>query len=411
VAVKHGAHPRLNTRIAEIDIDPDSGAVLRTERGEEFRASYVVDGSGFRSPLAEKFELRETPTRARTHSRCLFTHMVGVTPFDEAPAAKNHRQPNPWHNGTLHHVFEGGWLWDIPFDNHPGAMNPLCSVGLTLDPRVFPKGDMSPQQEFDAFLERFPQIAHQFRNAKAVRPWVSTGRLQYSAKQVVGERFCLTSHAAGFIDALYSRGLTNTLEIINALGWRLIAASRDGDWSYERFAYLEALQQGLFDFHDDLVYSSFVGFGNYELWNAVCRTWMLGTMLGNVMLEDAYYRYIKEGDDKVFLELEQSACPGSPLPVSEGFNEMGVATRELCRQVEDGSLAAEEAARQILDRIKNADFIAPSFRLGERDTRCFNMTPMKMAKNAIWCRREAPPQVGPRMIRASKGLVRMRFKE
>lgn len=411
VAVKHGAHPRLNTRIADIEIDPDSGAVLRTDRGEEFRASYVVDGSGFRSPLAEKLELRETPTRARTHSRCLFTHMVGVTPFDDVPAARRHDQPNPWHNGTLHHVFEGGWLWVIPFDNHPGSMNPLCSVGLTLDPRVFPKGDAAPQQEFDDFLARFPEIAEQFKGARAVRPWVSTGRLQYSAKQVVGERFCLTSHAAGFIDALYSRGLTNTLEIINALGWRLIAASRDGDWSYERFAHLESLQQGLFDFHDDLVYSSFVGFGDYELWNAVCRTWMLGTMLGNVMLEDAYYRYIKGGDDKVFLELEDSKQPGSPFPVSDGFNELGIATRELCREVEAGTLDAGEAARRILGRIRDADYIAPSFRLGERDTRCFNMSPMKMAKNAVWCRREAPPQIGPRMIRASKGLVRMRVKE
>jgi FADH2 O2-dependent halogenase len=34
-----------------------------------------------------------------------------------------------------------------------------------------------------------------------------------------------------------------------------------------------------------------------------------------------------------------------------------------------------------------------------------------MAKNAIWCRRSAPPQIGPRMISASKGLVRMRFRE
>jgi tetracycline 7-halogenase / FADH2 O2-dependent halogenase len=410
VAVKYGADARQNTRVEDIEIDPDSGAVLRTSSGDEYRASYVVDGSGFRSPLAEKFGLRETPTRARTHSRCLFTHMIGVTPFDNSPAARRHNQPNPWHHGTLHHVFNGGWLWVIPFDNHPESLNHLCSVGLTLDPRKFPKDELPAQQEFDAFLKRFPEIAHQFRNAKAVRPWVSTGRLQYSAQQVVGDRFCLTSHAAGFIDALYSRGLTNTFEIVNALGWRLIAASRDGDWSHERFKYVETLQQGLFDFHDDLVYSSFVGFGNYELWNAVNRTWMLGTMLGNVMLEDAYYRFERTGDDGVFLDLEESAHPGSPLPVSPGFNTMGILTRELCQSVEEGKLEPEAAARQILKHIHEADFIAPSFQLGERDTRCFNMSPGKMAKNAVWCRRQAPPEIGPRMINASKGLVRMRLR-
>ncbi|MFJ2767084.1 NAD(P)/FAD-dependent oxidoreductase [Streptomyces sp. NPDC087300] len=409
VAVKYGAVPRLNTRIADVDIDPDTGAVLRTDKGEEFRASYVVDGSGFRSPLAEKLELRETPTRACTHSRTLFTHMIGVQPFDKAPAAKAHQQPNPWHHGTLHHVFDGGWLWVIPFDNHADSINPLCSVGLTLDPRVFPKDDTPAQEEFDAFLGRFPEIAWQFRNAKAVRPWVSTGRLQYSAKQVVGERFCLTSHAAGFIDALYSRGLTNTMELVNALGWRLIAASRDGNWSLERFAYLEALQQGLFDFHDDLVYSSFVGFRDFELWNAVNRTWMLGTMLGNVMLEDAYYRFTRSGNTNVFRELEDSTLPGSPLPVSDGFNAMSKLTRELCQAVDESQLAPHAAAQQILDCIRDADFVAPSFRLGLRDTRCFNMSPGKMAKNAVWCRRDAPPEIGPRMINASKGLVRMRL--
>jgi FADH2 O2-dependent halogenase len=411
VAVKYGAHPRLNTRISDVDIDPAVGAVLRADSGEEFRAKYVVDGSGYRSPLAERFGLRETPTRARTHSRALFTHMVGVRRFDESPTAKGrHDQPNPWHHGTLHHVFDGGWLWVIPFDNAPGSLNPLCSVGLTLDPRKYPKGELSGEEEFAGFLQRFPEIAWQFEEATAVRPWVSTGRLQYSAHQVVGERYCLTSHAAGFVDALYSRGLTNTMELVNALGWRLIAASRDGDWSQERFGYVETLQQGLFDFHDDLVYSSFVGFGDYELWNAVNRTWMLGTMLGNVMLEDAYYRFVKSGRDDVFLELEQSKFPGSPLPVSSGFNEMGRLTTEQCRLVEEGKTEARAAAHRILDHIKNADFVAPSFRLGERGTRCFNMSPGKMARNAIWCRREAPPEIGPRMINASKGLVRMRVK-
>ncbi|UED88050.1 NAD(P)/FAD-dependent oxidoreductase [Streptomyces profundus] len=410
LAVKYGAHPRLNTRIADIDIDPTTGAVLRTDGGKEFRASYVVDGSGFRSPLAEKFSLRETPTRARTHSRCLFTHMVGVEAFDKAPAAARHDQPNPWHHGTLHHVFDGGWLWVIPFDNNPESLNPLCSVGLTLDPRRFPKDDRSPQQEFDDFLAQYPEIAHQFREARTVRPWVSTGRLQYSAKQVVGERFCLTSHAAGFIDALYSRGLTNTMELVNALGWRIIQAAKDGDWSMKRFGYLEDLQQGLFDFHDDVVFSSFVGFRDYELWNAVNRTWMLGTMLGNVMLEDAYYRFERTGNEGVFRELEEHGAPGSPLPVSPGFNRMGHFTRELCEAVEAGTEKSGDAARKILAYVRDADFVPPAFRLGERDTRCFAMSPTKMARNAKWCRTDAPPELGPRMINASKGLVRMRLR-
>ena len=409
-AVKYGARPRLNTKIVDVDIDPGDGAVLRSDRGEEFRAQYVVDASGFRSPLADKYALRETPTRARTNSRSIFTHMIGVRPYDDAPSAQKHGQPNPWHNGTLHHVFDGGWMWVIPFDNHPDSHNPLCSVGINFDPRVHPRGDASPEQEFDAFLKRFPDIAWQFADARPVRPWVATGRLQYSAKQVVGERFCLTSHAAGFIDPLYSRGMTNTMELINVMAWRLIDAARDGDWSTERFEYLETLQQGLFDVHDDLAYSSYVAFRDYDLWNAVNRTWQLGTMLGNIVIEDAYYRFSRTGDKSVFLDLEQSEFPGSPFPVSRRFNELGAFTREACKGVEEGSTTPKEAAEAIFAEIGRADYLPPSFGFSEPGNRCFNASPSKMVRNAVWSRREAPPQIGGMMTRATAGLVRMRVR-
>jgi FADH2 O2-dependent halogenase len=411
VAVKYGAQPRLATRVTDVEIDPDEGAVLRTDRGEEFRASYVVDASGFRSPLSDKLALRENPTRAATHSRTLFTHMIGVRPYDDAPSAKNHVKPNPWHNGTLHHCFDGGWVWVIPFDNHPNAVNPLCSVGLTVDPRKYPKEDMFAEQEWAMFLARFPEIAWQFEDAVAVRPWVSTGRLQYSAKQVVGDRFCLTSHAAGFIDALYSRGMTNTTEVVNALAWRLIEAARDGDWSTKRFEYVESLQQGLFDVHDDLVYSSFVGFGDYELWNAVNRTWQLTTMLGNIVIEDAYYRFAGSGDDKVFRDMEQTRYPGSPFPVSDEFNAMLPLTKQVCTGVDAGSMTPKAAAERIFDRIGQADYLPPAFGFGKRDNRCFSASPSKMVQNAMWGRRNAPPEIGAMMRRATAGLVRMRLRE
>jgi FADH2 O2-dependent halogenase len=411
VAVGYGADARLATRITDVEIDPAEGAVLRSDRGEEFRADYVVDGSGFRSPLAERFELRDTPTRARTHSRCLFTHMIGVRPFDESPTAEAHQQPNPWHHGTLHHVFDGGWLWVIPFDNHPGALNPLCSVGLTLDPRKYPKGALPPEREFADFLGRFPEIAWQFKDAKAVRPWVSTGRLQYSAKKVVGDRYCLTSHAAGFIDALYSRGLANTLAVVNALGWRLIAAARDGDWSTERFAYVEDLQQGLFDFHDDLVYSSFVGFRDYELWNAVNRTWMLGTMSGNMMLEDAHHRFRRTGDDGVFIEAERSGHPGSPLPISESFVRLGKRTRELCESVENGALAPSDAAAEILDSVRKVDFFPYADEFGQPENGCYHMTPDRIEEAKLWARTSGPADIGPRMLNALENMAIAKAEE
>jgi FADH2 O2-dependent halogenase len=392
LAVRYGAVPQLATRIEEIAVDPQHGVLLRSDKGEEFHASYLVDGSGYRSPVADTFGLRETPTRARTHSRTMFTHMVGVTPYDDAKSARGHKQPSPWHNGTLHHVFDGGWLWAIPFDNHEGALSTLCSVGLTLDPRVFPPqpGD-TPQEEFSRFLERFPDMAEQFENATIVRPWVRTGRLQYSAKATVGDRYCLTAHAAGFIDALFSRGLTNTLEVVNALGWRLIEASRDGDWSTERFAYVDRLQQGLFDIHDDLVYTSFVSFRDYDLWNAVVRVWESTSILPTVTIDKAYRAFMATRDDQVLRDLEKRDVPGLPAAVGKDVSELLAFTRGICQQVEAGTLDTKQAAAQLFERLQNSAFLPAPFALGDPDNKCFEATPAIIQAAVAWAGTDAAP--------------------
>ena len=393
LAVRHGATPLLGTRITDIATGPD-GAVLRSDRGEEYHAEYLVDGSGFRSPVADAFGLREEPTRARHHSRTLFTHMVGVTPYDDAPSAAAHKQPSPWHHGTLHHVFDGGWLWVIPFDNHDGAISPLCSVGLTFDERKFPKSqDLTPQQEFDAFLARFPQIAEQFTDARAVRPWVATGRLQYSSSSTVGERYCLTAHAAGFIDALYSRGLTNTLEVVNSLAWRLIEASRDGDWSTERFEYIDRLQQGLYDVHDDLVYSSFVGFGHYDLWNAVTRVWESTSIMPTMTVERAYRRFMEHKDDQILKDLEKTTTPGLPAPVGEDIAALLTLTRTTCQAVEAGGLEPSEAAEFLFEQLRESKFLPEPFALGDPGNKCFEATPDLLGAALEWGRTKAPEHI------------------
>jgi FADH2 O2-dependent halogenase len=394
-AVRYGAVPRQNTRIVGFDTDPRTGVVLRSDTGEQFRASYLVDGSGYRSPVADAYGLREQPTRARAHSRTLFTHMVGVTPFDNAAAAARHNQPNPWHNGTLHHVFDRGWLWVIPFDNHEGAINSLCSVGLTLDPRIHPHKGLSPQEEFDEFLREFPEVAEQFKGARAVRPWVGTGRLQYSAVPTVGERYCLTSHAAGFIDALYSRGLTNTVEIVNSLAWRLIEATRDGDWSTERFAYINAAQQGLFDVHDDLVFCSFVGFQHYELWNAVVRVWKTTSILPTMTIERALRKYLVNRDEQIFRDLENTPTPGLPALVGPDISALLAFTRNTCLSVEAGQLPAAEAASRIFARLDASDFLPEPFALGDPDNRFFEATPQLLERVRAWGTNSAPQRIRP----------------
>jgi tetracycline 7-halogenase / FADH2 O2-dependent halogenase len=258
-AIRYGADSRQKVEIVDIDID-ERGVRLASRQGERFAARFLVDAAGFRSPIAERYGLRERPTRLRTHSRSIFTHMIGVRPYDDCVEPSGaHGMPRLWSQGTLHHLFDGGWMWVIPFDNHAEATNPLCSVGLNLDSRRHPKPAGVPaEEEFRGFLERYPSMAAQFAGARAVRDWVSTDRLQYSATKNVAYRCCLMSHASGTVDALFSRGMANTCEVIHAVVPPLLAALDDDDFAVERFAYVDQLQQRMLDYNDRLVHCSYI---------------------------------------------------------------------------------------------------------------------------------------------------------
>ncbi|MDT0441057.1 tryptophan 7-halogenase [Streptomyces johnsoniae] len=393
VAKKYGVTVREQTKIVDVHVD-EQGVDVIPEAGEPYRARYVVDASGFRSPLAQKFDLRQQPTRLRHHSRSLFTHMEGVLPYEATvPKRRHDTPPTPWSQGTLHHVFHGGWLWVIPFDNHPGAASRLCSVGLNLDPRLHPVPDCSPEEEFRQFIAKYPDMGNQFRNARPVRDWVRTGRLQYSSKQTVGYRWCLTSHAAGFVDPLYSRGLLNSLEIINALGWRLLDALRDDDFDVERFAYVQQLEQGLLDFNDDLVASSYTSWEHFDLWDVCYRMW--GIAQGMSVFESirSYAEYRDTHDPAVLARLERQAPEGT---VSEyrPVHDLLRRVHESLREVRAGRADPAATAAELMADLRGADFVPPVFGLNDPELRWTTTSPLKIVRTLRWAKYEAPKEVG-----------------
>lgn len=92
VAAKYGCTTRQNWFATDLDFD-DDGVTVTGRNGEVFRAKYLIDASGFRSPLAEKFSLREQPTRFKHHARSMFTHYIGVKPFDDVSHHPVSRRP------------------------------------------------------------------------------------------------------------------------------------------------------------------------------------------------------------------------------------------------------------------------------------------------------------------------------
>lgn len=278
LAVAYGATVLQNTPVKDINILPD-GVEIITTKDEVYRAAYLVDGTGMRSLMANKLDWRHSDLK--THTRTIFTHMIDVPCYNNvglSRAAYGH--PFRLSEGTLHHVFEGGWVWIIPFNNHPDATNPLCSVGLQVDPRVYPpRPDLSPEQEFFEIVSQFPDLARQFQKARATRAWIRTDRLQYSAQHVVGDRFALLAHAVGFIDPLYSKGLYLTHMGVMVLADLILQAHKSGDYSAAAFAPLETMTLDYVKMHDQLVAGSMKSWAHPKLWQVYAVLWLLGAYL------------------------------------------------------------------------------------------------------------------------------------
>ena len=156
-ALGAGAVGRSECTVTSVTFRED-GATVETASGETIRCAFVIDASGQKSVVADELGLRETPPRMRTSSRAIFTHMEGVKPFEDVD-----REPPPlapWSQGTLHHFFDGGWMWVIPFGNFAGSQNQLCSVGLSFDNRRFPRDPAdNPEEIWSRTLDFFSSRA------------------------------------------------------------------------------------------------------------------------------------------------------------------------------------------------------------------------------------------------------------
>lgn len=394
VAVSYGAVGRQQTRVKEIAIEPD-GVRLATEH-EEFRAKYVVDAGGMKAPIADMKGLRETPPPLKTRSRSLFTHMHGVVPYDACGAPRRqHGMPSPFSQGTLHHVFEGGWMWVIPFDNHPTSTNPLVSVGVTLDLERYPENKLPAEDEFREIVERFPGVAIQFERARAIRPWTKTGRLQYWSSQIVGERFCLIPHAAAFVDPLFSSGLAITMATINVLADTILQAVREDDFSAQKFEYVDTWVKNCFRYYDDLVAGSYVAFSDFELWNAWHRVWMLGSLYGVSGLFEVLGRYESQGDPGQFDLLKTSPYRGVQGIDFAAYARLFKSSVDEMERFRKGGRSTEATAHALYALLGDSGICPAPWALLDPRNRCpaKTFTFLPMIRVVAWGRYRAPEEV------------------
>lgn len=237
--------------------------IQRSEGTETLHARFIVDGSGADSLLKDAFGIYPRGDQCRTRSRAIFGHFTGVTPWEESLhrfGISTAEHPFRCDDAALHHLMEGGWMWQLRFDHS------VTSVGFALDETRWPLDlSVSPAEEWRQLLARYPSIAEQLQDAQPVAPLTSdlplirTPRMQRRVDRTQGPGWALLPHAAGFIDPFYSTGIAHSLLGVEELADILTAA--DSSPSEARWAGYEARLQREIDLIDRLVSLAYGTFG------------------------------------------------------------------------------------------------------------------------------------------------------
>ncbi|MGI8665210.1 MAG: NAD(P)/FAD-dependent oxidoreductase [Jatrophihabitans sp.] len=390
LSVEYGATFHSQTRISDINFGDDE-VELRAESGATYRAKILIDASGMRSMVSDQLGLRDEVPRFRTDTRAIFTHMMGVRSADLLLDPQARRGlATPLGQSTMHHVFDGGWMWIIPFSNHRDATNPLTSVGLMLDRRKHPEPSGTPEEEFRRIISGYPTIDRHFADTRAARPWTRSGRIQYSSPHLTAPGLIQLPHAAAFIDPLYSSGMSVLIVAIDLIAEELLKAVAENDYGIERFKFMEDVVNRGFDHYDTIVSGAFDSFASYDTWNAWNRNWVMGSLLGTFGPLSLLMHYRKTNDrsylDKT-TEPSRMGVLGSHLP---GVVDMARASRADMDAAIAGEISHREASDRIFARFRKIDFLPPYMGFGDPNkTATATFTLIPGARHVNWYRMHA----------------------
>ena len=133
--------------------------------------------------------------------------------------------PYPVDDAAVHHVFDGGWIWVLRFNNGVTSAGVAAAPGLAKELHL---EDGAPA--WDRLLDRFPTIREQFADSEATMPFVHRAALPFRRREAAGPSWVLLPSAAAFVDPLLSTGFPLTL-----LGLERLARAIERSWGTPEF--------------------------------------------------------------------------------------------------------------------------------------------------------------------------------
>ncbi|HEV2274971.1 MAG TPA: tryptophan 7-halogenase [Acidobacteriaceae bacterium] len=193
----------------------------RSGRDLRIRARLVVDASGPRGFLHRALGLGECELPALPATQSIYSHFSGVSRLEGPCASRTEEQPPyPIDDAAVHHVFDGGWIWVLRFNNGITSASVVCTDEIAQDLRI---AEGAPGWE--RLLRLIHALEEQFAEARAERSFTYMPRVSFCSRRIVGENWALLPSAAGFVDPLLSTGFPLTL-----LGVARLAAILREEW-------------------------------------------------------------------------------------------------------------------------------------------------------------------------------------
>ena len=197
----------------------------RHGRGVSISAKFVVDASGPRGFLYRALGLYELELPGFPATQALYSHFEGVRGLQDLYPVPGGEPPYPVDAAAVHHVFDGGWIWVLRFNNG------ITSAGIAAtDARAEKYRFTDGAEAWQRILRDIPLLESQFASARAVRPFARIPRIAFRSGQITGYRWALLPSAAGFVDPLLSTGFPLTL-----LGVSRLAQVFERDWDSPQF--------------------------------------------------------------------------------------------------------------------------------------------------------------------------------
>lgn len=179
----------------------------------QFSAEFVIDATGPRGFLHRSLGLPEKQFPLLPPTQALFSHFTGVDPLPEAFHSAGQTPPYPPEQAAVHHVFPGGWVYVLKFNNGITSAG-VAATDVVADALDFRSGEPAWRR----LWERLPSLGEIFAPSKATMPFIHQPRLAFQSAVISGSRWAMLPSAAGVIDPLLSTGFPLTLFGVTRIG-------------------------------------------------------------------------------------------------------------------------------------------------------------------------------------------------